>query len=157
MKNLASLERPRDSALRTVRGLGAEECGQLLKPGGAGRVLVSTAHGRAAIPVHFVMFGDAIVFRAPEGSELASVAGAGLIGFEVERVAEADRDYWSVQVTGMAERVAEPATVWLLDDLIKPWPPGRDDVCVRIDPVHISGCHVRTRRRRPSGKERTIP
>ncbi|MBO2455185.1 pyridoxamine 5'-phosphate oxidase family protein [Actinomadura barringtoniae] len=148
MRNdVAGLARSEDPESGFVRSLDADDCRRLLAPGGVGRVLVSTAHGPAAFPVNYIVLSGAIVFRASEGSVPASAGGVGLVGFEVDRIDEVNREGWSVQVTGPARRIDEPVTVWLLHDLIKPWPPGDHDVCVRIDPVHVSGRHVRADRR----------
>ena len=123
------------------------ECRQLIKPGGVGRIAVSTASGIAVLPVNFAVVADTIVIRTGSGTLIAAHA-ADDVAFEVDHVDEALGQGWSVLVRGSAHRVAQPGELRQLREraAVTPWAGGKREVYIRIVPVAVSGRWVGTSR-----------
>jgi hypothetical protein len=131
------------SRLPAMEELGEEECRRLIAPGGVGRVVFPTEAGPAALPVNYAVVDGAIVFRTMRGGELDELSGQN-VGFEVDRVDEAFSKGWSVLVSGRARRVADPAEVRHLHELVTPWTGEDSGSCLRIEPYRISGRRIHT-------------
>ena len=126
--------------MTTLRTLSADECFDMLEPGGIGRVGFTSADGVMMLPVNFAVTGRAIVFRTAPDTLLALYAH-GQISFEADRLDETLREGWSVLVHGHAHQVTDERTVKRLEDRtrLEPWAGGARDVYVRITPTQISG------------------
>jgi hypothetical protein len=84
--------------------LSPDECRDLLRAGGIGRVGVSVGALPAIFPVHFRLVDDDIVFRAPSPQSVAPGALAGtVIAFEADDFDVPDEAGWSVLVIGRVE------------------------------------------------------
>lgn len=123
--------------------LTAEECYDLLSPGGVGRVAFTAADGPVVLPVNYVMADQTVVFRTAPDTLLAGYLD-GPAGFEVDRLDEVLSQGWSVLVTGRAVRVTSEAEVRHLEQHadIRPWAVGARDVYVRIIPRRITGRRI---------------
>ncbi len=128
---------------RALRAISAEECFELLEPGGVGRVGFNAADGIMMLPVNFAVAGKTIVFRTAPDTLLAVHADA-QVSFEVDHADEALREGWSVLVHGRAHTVADEREVKRLEDWtdLEPWAPGARDVYVRITPTRITGRRI---------------
>lgn len=125
-----------------------EECLDLIRPGGVGRVAFDDGEGPTVIPVNYALDdGDAVVFRTSlegrlnQSLETALTGAAVRIAFEVDHVDENNAIGWSVLLRGGGyhlpdhERPAAPA--------VEPWPGGERPVYIRLAPHKISGRRVR--------------
>jgi nitroimidazol reductase NimA-like FMN-containing flavoprotein (pyridoxamine 5'-phosphate oxidase superfamily) len=84
--------------------LSPDECRDLLRAGGIGRVAVSISALPAIFPVHYRLVGDDIVFHAPSPQTAAPGALAGtVIAFEADGFDSPDDAGWSVLVVGRVE------------------------------------------------------
>ena len=126
-----------------MRTLGPDECLDLLKPGGIGRVGFVAADGIMILPVNFAVSRKAIVFRTAPDSLLAVYANA-QVSFEADHIDEAYHEGWSVLVHGHAHIVTDERDVRQLEDRtsLEPWASGARDVYVRIAPARITGRRV---------------
>jgi hypothetical protein len=127
-----------------------DECLRQLRPGGVGRVVMSTRSGPIAVPVDFALAGRAVELRTAEDTEVARHLGE-RVGFEVDHLDDAMCEGWSVLVTGVAREVGGPE--WSPERSpegngpagVEPWAGGRRQVRVRIDPDQITGRRIRAR------------
>jgi uncharacterized protein len=84
--------------------LSPDECRDLLRAGGIGRVGVSIGALPAIFPVHYRLVDDDIVFHAPSPQSAAPGALAGtVIAFEADGFDSPDDAGWSVLVVGRVE------------------------------------------------------
>lgn len=123
---------------RTLQTLDRKECLQLLKTEDIGRLVMQTAHGPLALPVNYTLLNEAIVFRTAPDTVPATAPGRD-VGFEVDSLDDERYEGWSVLVQGKASRISNPATIWLLHNLVTTWAPGDRATFVRIDPQRITG------------------
>jgi len=107
------------------------EARRLLEPGGVGRIVFSSARGPVAQPVNFVLEHDEVVIHVAR--QLAeTLASEGVVGFEADRVDEAQHEGWSVLVTGPAR-------------LVEAGGPGSGRVEVRVRVDELTGRMLRHR------------
>lgn len=122
--------------------LDVDECLRLISGVGIGRVVVVSEHGPMALPVNYALVEGGIVFRTAQGSDLAALSGVE-VGFEVDHLDEELCQGWSVLVAGTALRIRDPAVIWRLRELIKPWAGGERSVYIRIGFRRVTGRRVR--------------
>lgn len=125
-----------------------EECEAHLAPGGIGRFVFDTEErGPTSLPVNFRCLDGDIVFRTRTGGPLARAAAAGArVGFEVDRIDEAMSEGWSVLVSGRARLVTDGDELERISRIgIEPWPGGRREAVVRIEPAEVTGRRIRQR------------
>jgi nitroimidazol reductase NimA-like FMN-containing flavoprotein (pyridoxamine 5'-phosphate oxidase superfamily) len=90
--------------------LGPDECLELLGSVPVGRVGVTIDALPAVLPVNFVVWNGAIVFRTVAGTKLDAAAANEVVAFEADAYGTADRPGgWSVLVRGIAREVTDPA------------------------------------------------
>jgi transcriptional regulator with XRE-family HTH domain len=120
-----------------------EECRQLLKAGGVGRIAFELAGRLTVLPVNYQLHRGAVVFRTAATTAIARY-GAGPVAFEVDRIDEGMHEGWSVLVSGTARYPAGSELEELRAALaLEPWA-GRDrEVYVVVDPDTISGRRIR--------------
>ncbi len=130
---------------RKLVELDAEECFELLAPGGVGRVAFSDLVGPAVVPVNYILDDRALVFRTAIGGWLdqaltTSIAGADVrIAFQVDDFDHASRTGWSVLARGGAHHVpAEEAGGLGVDT----WAGDDRQSYIRLTPSEISGRRV---------------
>jgi transcriptional regulator with XRE-family HTH domain len=128
-----------------LQTLSADECYELIFPGGVGRVVFETADGPTVLPVNFAMWGQTVVLRTAADTDLAARLDC-QVGFEVDRLDEALSQGWSVLVTGHATGVRKEEQVRRLEAglSLQPWAGGARDVWVQITPHRISGRRIRS-------------
>ncbi|TDT42687.1 pyridoxamine 5'-phosphate oxidase-like protein [Streptomyces sp. BK208] len=80
----------RGSALRDphLLDLGEEECRGLLSTHGVGRLVFTTEHGPAVLPVNYEVTDGVVAFRTASGSTTASAVEQ-QVAFEVDQVGDA--------------------------------------------------------------------
>ena len=101
--------------------LGRAECLTLLAREEVGRVVVTQQSLPAAHPVHYVLDGEEVVFRAPRGSTLASAVLHAVVAFQVDDVDLESRSGWTVYGVGEAYEVVEPRRLDALKQALSPW------------------------------------
>jgi hypothetical protein len=117
------------TARGVLESLSAAECRELLRPGGAGRIVFFEARGPAALPVEYQMLGDDVIFRTTERSGLRTLARGGRVSFEVDHL---DDEGWIVLLRGYAREVDGP-------HLDAAWPDASRPVYLRLEMDHVSG------------------
>ncbi|MER6005800.1 helix-turn-helix domain-containing protein [Nonomuraea sp. NPDC051941] len=133
------------SADAVLEILEPEECLRLVAPGGIGRVAFNGPEGPTVLPVNYKVHDGAIVFRTAHGGPMDQDLRSGVegveikIGFQVDRIDEAQREGWSVLVQGPAHHVPE-------DEVIRaditPWAGGERRLYIRIVPHQITGRRI---------------
>ncbi len=110
--------------------LGLDTTASVVLGAGVGHPPGSTATGPVA---HF-----AVVESAADGP--------GLVGFEVDRIDDAQREGWSVLDRGPMLRVVDRTELALTDQAgVEPWRPGALDVVLRLVVRELSGRRLRMR------------
>jgi hypothetical protein len=122
-----------------------EECDVHLAGGGVGRFVYTSERGPVALPVNFRLLDGDIVFRTrTHGALAAAVTGDSRVGFEVDRIDDAMSEGWSVLISGPAWIVEDADELERIGGLgIEPWPGGRREAVIRIEPETISGRRIR--------------
>jgi transcriptional regulator with XRE-family HTH domain len=127
--------------------LDERECLELLRPGGIGRVVFDAEQGPVALPVNFRMLTGDIVFRTSEEGVVGDAAKGHEVGFEVDHIDDAQREGWSVLLSGRPHRVVEPHELSDVQQTqVEPWAGGQRDVYIRLVPTRISGRRIRVQR-----------
>ncbi|MEU5877082.1 pyridoxamine 5'-phosphate oxidase family protein [Spirillospora sp. NPDC047279] len=140
---------PIDSAGLEV--LSSDECAALLGSAALGRVVFTDRALPAVQPVTFTLVEGDVVFRAAEGSKLATAAGSAIVAFEVDEYDADARTGWSVVVVGPARVVRDPLELAGLERLpLESWAPRAVDRFVRISPRLVSGRRIPGARPRAS-------
>jgi nitroimidazol reductase NimA-like FMN-containing flavoprotein (pyridoxamine 5'-phosphate oxidase superfamily) len=89
--------------------LGPDECLELLGSAPVGRVGVTIDALPAVLPVNFVVWNGAIVFRTVSGTKLDAAAANEVVAFEADAYGPPDQPGgWSVLVRGIAREVTDP-------------------------------------------------
>ncbi len=85
--------------------MSAGECRQLLLGTSVGRVVFLDDVGPAALPVNFVLDGNAVLFRTSPHNSLARHLEGANVAFEVDDFDDYTQSGWSVLVRGVASYV----------------------------------------------------
>jgi transcriptional regulator with XRE-family HTH domain len=125
-----------------------DECRRLLAPGGVGRLVFDDADGPVALPVNFTIVQDDIVFRAVVGSVLERAGDStDTVGFEVDRIDDAQRAGWSVLARGEVRNVADPAELDAIEQSgLESWRGTGPEITFRLVVHHLSGRRLRADR-----------
>ncbi|MFI7127878.1 pyridoxamine 5'-phosphate oxidase family protein [Nonomuraea sp. NPDC050153] len=132
----------------TLEVLEPGECLRLLAPGGIGRVAFNGPDGPTVLPVNYKLHDGAIVFRTSHGGPMdqdlrTGVAGVEIkIGFQVDRIDEAQREGWSVLIQGPAHHVSEDEAEKVTQAGVTPWAGGERHLYIRIVPHRITGRRI---------------
>ncbi|WP_329171845.1 pyridoxamine 5'-phosphate oxidase family protein [Streptomyces sp. NBC_01477] len=125
--------------------LTAAECWDKLGTHGVGRVAVPVQPGPAVLPVNYTVDDGAIVYRTSPGDAAAPAPGEA-VSFQVDRVDDHLSRGWSVLLTGIADRIEDPAQIErLAARAAEPWAGGDRAVWIRIRPGRVTGRTVDTR------------
>ena len=127
--------------------LGPDECLDLLGSVPVGRVGVTIDALPAVLPVNFMMWHGAIVFRTVPGTKLDAAAAGAVVAFEADAYGgPASPGGWSVLVRGFAREVTDatelvgvsrlPLDSWAWD--------GAADRYVCIEPTVVTGRRIVT-------------
>jgi nitroimidazol reductase NimA-like FMN-containing flavoprotein (pyridoxamine 5'-phosphate oxidase superfamily) len=130
---------------QVLERLSESECLRLIAPGGVGRVGYDTKTGPEVVPVNYVLDDDhhGVLFRTGADGVLARQVGE-TVGFEVDRIDEAQRAGWSVLVSGQIRHLALPAAQLRESIDVTPWAGGERDTYLRIEIERISGRRILT-------------
>ncbi len=120
-----------------------QECGELLQPGGVGRVGV-TIHGLPVItPVNYAYVDGDVLFRTGEGTKLDAATQRAVIAFEVDAYDTETRSGWSVLVVGRSTMITDPHELDRLHSYeINAWANGDRSNYVRLRPELITGRRI---------------
>ncbi|HUR01422.1 MAG TPA: pyridoxamine 5'-phosphate oxidase family protein [Nonomuraea sp.] len=128
-----------------------EECLRLVAPGGVGRVAFNGSHGPTVLPVNYRLHDGAIVFRTSHGGPMDQDLRTGLqdveikVGFEVDKMDEAQREGWSVLIQGPAHHVPPDDLAEVNRSGVTPWAGGDRRLYIRIVPHQITGRRIHGR------------
>lgn len=126
----------------SLNRLDTEECIDLIRPGGVGRIAFAAPDGPEVLPVNFAWLdGDIILRTAHEGPIAKELPHR--VSFQVDRLDGVMSQGWSVLVKGKARLVQDPAEV---DDLaslsVHPWAGAGREAYVVVTPDIIAGRRV---------------
>jgi nitroimidazol reductase NimA-like FMN-containing flavoprotein (pyridoxamine 5'-phosphate oxidase superfamily) len=114
-----------------------EQCWELLRTAGFGRVAWNAADGPSVLPVNFACADGRINIRTPAFSALVQKADAERVAFQVDRIDEATHTGWSVLARGRAEvRYGDEADAGARPE---PWPRGPRSAVLVVHVDQISG------------------
>ncbi len=128
--------------------LDPEECLRLVAPGGIGRVAFNGPEGPTVLPVNYKLHNGAIVFRTAYGGPMdqdlrTGVAGVEIkIGFQVDRIDEAQREGWSVLIQGPAHHEPQDEVEKVTQPNVTPWAGGERQLYIRIVPHQLTGRRI---------------
>jgi uncharacterized protein len=117
--------------------LSGDECRQLLRARGVGRVGWVSSDGPQVLPVSYTMTGDLIAFRTRPDTVMGELLQPVEVAFEIDDVDEDTATGWSVLVRGMARGYLDELPEGL--NLPSPWAPGEHPLTVVIEPSDYSG------------------
>ncbi|RNL86020.1 helix-turn-helix domain-containing protein [Halostreptopolyspora alba] len=141
---------PPGSAATAVRAPGtsaltAEECLELIGPGGVGRAAFTETPDSAPVvlPVNYALSDGAVVFRTAADGVIARHA-PGPMSFEVDRIEGAMSQGWSVLLAGRAHRVDAAAELAALRERhpLRPWAGGDRETWIRVEAERVTGRRV---------------
>lgn len=126
------------------------ECLRLIAPGGIGRLVYAGRFDLTVLPVNYVFFNGAVLFRTAQDSPTDEDLRTGIshaeyrVAFEVDRFDASAREGWSVLLQGPAHHLdsaAEQAEA--MNAGVEPWPGGVREHFIRITPARITGRRIR--------------
>jgi uncharacterized protein len=117
--------------------LSGDECRQLLRARGVGRVGWQSDDGQQILPVTYEVTGELIAFRTRPDTIMGEFLNPLSVSFEVDDVDEDTATGWSVLVQGTAHGYMNDVPEHLL--LPRPWAPGEHPLTVVITPISYSG------------------
>jgi len=124
-----------------IEVIDANECAALLETTPLGRVGFAIDGAQVILPVNFLWFEGAVVFRTLEGQKMDAAIFVQPVAFEVDAWDVETRTGWSVLVKGLAHRVSQWAEIEALERQgLVPWSKLKwRPYWVRIDPDEITG------------------
>lgn len=128
---------------RALEELAPAECLRLLASVAMGRVGVTIDALPAVLPVDFVVYDGAVVFRTVPGTKLDAATVGAVVAFEADGAATST-GRWSVLVRGVARGLNEPDELARAHALpLESWAwDGAADRFVRLEPTVITGRRV---------------
>ena len=136
--------RGRPGARPALDTLDRDECRELIRRGGVGRVVFTEPRGPVALPVNFRILDDDVVFRTMSDSPLVAPVRQERISFEVDHLDEALTEGWSVLISGSAHVVDDPDELAQAESLgVAPWAGGPRDTYIRIVTGEVTGRRIR--------------
>lgn len=138
---MASVQ-PTETKRRLIE-LTRQECLDLLKTGGFGRLAVNGTHTAPILrPVNYVFdpHSQSVVINTAEGAKLHSLLRETHATFEVDAVDAATRTGWSVIIVGVTEALTKPDEIRRMEALeLDSWTPNEKSHWVRIRAWKVSG------------------
>ena len=133
-----------------VEPLDEAECLELISAGGIGRIGYTGRYGPTVLPVNFVLYEQAVVFRtgldSPMGEDLRTgIAEADyIVAFEVDEISPATREGWSILIQGAVHHAdSDDERAEIMRSGVEPWPGGEKELFIRIIPSRITGRRIR--------------
>jgi nitroimidazol reductase NimA-like FMN-containing flavoprotein (pyridoxamine 5'-phosphate oxidase superfamily) len=137
-------------AAAVVEPLDEAECLQLISAGGIGRIGYTGRYGPTVLPVNFVLYEQAVVFRTGQDSPMGEDLRTGIadadyvVAFEVDEISQATREGWSILIQGSAQHVdSDHERAQVMQSGVEAWPGGEKDLFIRIPPSRITGRRIR--------------
>jgi nitroimidazol reductase NimA-like FMN-containing flavoprotein (pyridoxamine 5'-phosphate oxidase superfamily) len=119
--------------------LDRSECLRLLAQVDVGRIVFTVAAMPAAVPVHYLLDGEEVLFRTGDGRYF-TVARPAVVGFQVDNLDPATRGGWSVLGVGQAYEVVDSARLAMITGGVpEGWAPGPTAHVVAIPLQHLTG------------------
>ena len=120
--------------------LSTNECIELLRHGGLGRVGVVAAGVAVVVPVNFIYLDGFIEFRTNIGTKLYAVLTAGAVSFEIDHHDPSVGQGWSVLAIGAATATTDPAEIAAAAHSgLHAEAPGTREYLVKLRPVIMTG------------------
>jgi nitroimidazol reductase NimA-like FMN-containing flavoprotein (pyridoxamine 5'-phosphate oxidase superfamily) len=126
------------------------ECLRLIAPGGIGRLVFSGSWDLTCLPVNYVCYHGAILFRTAQQGSTEEDLRTGIahaeyrVAFEVDDFDRVAREGWSVLVQGPAHHLdSESERAAALGAGVVPWPGGEREHFISITPARITGRRIR--------------
>ncbi len=127
----------------TLVELDREECLELFRRAGIGRVVLSVDAIPVALPVNVAVLHGDVVFATDEGSKLDAALRGYVVSIEADGVDRLYHTGWSVIVTGVAELLTDPSEIEQASRVpLHPWAPGPHRFLVRIPSTVVSGRRI---------------
>jgi nitroimidazol reductase NimA-like FMN-containing flavoprotein (pyridoxamine 5'-phosphate oxidase superfamily) len=133
---------------RVIEELGRGECLRLIAAGGVGRIAYTSRFGPAVLPVNYILYEGAILFRTAQHSPLDEDLRTGItnadykVAFEIDDIDMGAGQGWSVLVQGPAHHVTGAEREAALNAGVEAWAPGDRELFVRIVPSRITGRRI---------------
>ncbi|HEY4420309.1 MAG TPA: pyridoxamine 5'-phosphate oxidase family protein [Pseudonocardia sp.] len=134
------------AAVAELVELDRSECLRLLAQVDVGRIVFTEAAMPAALPVHYLLEGEEVLFRAGGGRYFTATHPA-VVGFQVDNLDPATRSGWSVLGVGQAYEVLDSARLALITGGVpESWAPGPAAHVVAVPLQHLTGRRLCPRR-----------
>lgn len=118
-------------------------CRQLLEAHRLGRVGFVVDGSPMILPVNYIFFDRAVVFRTAVGSTLEAAATGGDFAFEIDEADPVYHEGWSVVVRGVAQVVTDPEVLDRYRGLpLRPWTRRPRSAWVRIPVREMTGRRI---------------
>ncbi|HML51441.1 MAG TPA: pyridoxamine 5'-phosphate oxidase family protein [Propionicimonas sp.] len=117
--------------------LSSDECRQLVRARGVGRVGWHSSDGLQILPVTYSVSGERIAFRTRPDTIMGEFIQPLEVIFQIDDIDEDTATGWSVLVRGRAFGYLEQVPDGLA--LPEPWAPGQHPLIVVIEPTEYSG------------------
>jgi nitroimidazol reductase NimA-like FMN-containing flavoprotein (pyridoxamine 5'-phosphate oxidase superfamily) len=119
--------------------LDRSECLSLLAQADVGRIVFTEAAMPAALPVHYLLDGEEVLFRTGGGRSFTA-AHLAVVGFQVDNLDRRTRTGWSVLGVGQAYEVVDSARLAILTGGVpEAWAPGPTAHVVAVPLKHLTG------------------
>ena len=132
-----------------MTGLGAlleemtpQQCRECLAAASVGRVDYMAPRGPVAVPVNYRLSGLQVIMST-DVTKAAELEAQRKVGFEIDRIDDAELEGWSVLVSGPARRVDDPEE--LVDHArlgLEVWAGGLRQALVALDIVELTGRRI---------------
>lgn len=133
-----------------VEPLEDAECLQMISAGGIGRIGYTGRYGPTVLPVNFVLYEGAVVFRTGQDSPMGEDLRTGIsdadyvVAFEVDEISPATREGWSILIQGSAHHVdSGHERAQVMESGVEAWPGGEKDLFIRVIPTRVTGRRIR--------------
>ncbi len=130
--------------MRELVTMSADECEQLLRAGGVGRVAVTDGSGPHILPVNYAVVDAAVVVRTAADSILAAMWDGDVVAFEVDQVDHTTHQGWSVLIRARVEWLVDADQIAHVDSVWqpRPWASGDRPLYLRLAWTSIEGRRI---------------
>ena len=130
----------RTAPVARLEELDRDECLELLRHAGVGRVVLSADCLPVAYPVNVSVLDGDVVFSTGMGTKLDAALRGEVISIETDHFDTLYHTGWSVLVTGVAQVITDLDSIEGADRLLtQPWAQGAARSLVRVPATRISG------------------
>lgn len=127
-----------------MQQLSRQECADLLARHNIGRVGFAAPDGLHVLPVTYVYWSGAVVFRTSPRGVLSALQDRSKVAFEIDEIDVATGDGWDVEVRGATRKVwdaQELEPLWRHPKLT-PWMPDVRPLVIAIEPESVTGRRI---------------